>query len=74
MNLLVRYQPLGEGWYEFELEQGVTITKFRGKPTLCSVTLPTIPSIVNASGYGNLHVLGDNQYLFDGKSQNKITY
>ncbi len=71
MNLLVRYQPVGEDWYEFELEEGLKITKSRNKAASCSVALPRTFATENASGYGGLQVLLNDKYLFDGTSQSK---
>lgn len=71
MELLVRYQPTGENWKQFELEKGVMITKQRNIPATCKVSLPRVLATERMSGYGNLQVLMNNNYLFDGKSQLK---
>jgi hypothetical protein len=71
MDLLVRYQPTGQKWQEFELEEGIIITKRRNGIGNLSVALPNIPAVRNAPGYGKLEVLLDDMHLFAGKTSGR---
>ncbi len=71
MELLVRYKPTGDDWYEFDIESGILIKKQRNKPAVCTIDLPNTFATTKASSYANLQVLLNNQYLFDGHTENK---
>jgi hypothetical protein len=71
MELLVRYQPTGEKWHEFQLEEGIKISKERNAAATANISLPNTFTTENASGYGKLQVLYNDYYLFDGISQSK---
>lgn len=71
MELLVRYQPVGEDWYEFDIESGILIKKQRNKPAVCNINLPNTFTTTKASAYANLQVLLNDQYLFDGHTEDK---
>ena len=66
MELLVKYQPIGEDWIEFDVEKGVSISRRRDSYATAKINLSSNFSTRNNIDAGNVQIFLNKHNLFDG--------
>jgi len=66
MGLIIKYTPVNEKTYTFELEEGVTINKKRNTNATLNINLHNVPAIKNVNGYGTVECIYNGKTKFIG--------